>query len=191
MLTPSDDRFLACLPFTLAQEAPYPKDWSNSRNFSDDAHDPGGKTFMGIIQREYDIWRKHQGLPVRDVRQLTEDEGHAIYQANYWLPECPKLPPGMDMQFFDEAVNTGSSEATKVLQHVLGIEADGMWGAATDEAVANISDAAVSVRAFTARRLAVYEQMRGFQYFGKDWTRRTAEIGRAALGMALGATASA
>jgi lysozyme family protein len=181
------DRFLICLPHTLVQECPHPENWNSPTNFSNDAHDPGGKTMCGIIQREYDAWRKHQNLPARDVRLLTEDEGHAIYQQNYWLPECPQLPQGLDMQYFDEAVNTGTSEATKVLQHILGITADGEWGTETDEAVANIADVAVAVRAFTARRLAVYREMRGFQYFGKDWTRRTMEIGNAALAMTVSA----
>lgn len=185
----ADDRFLLCLPYTLAQECPHPDNWSDPRNFSNDAHDPGGKTMCGITQREYDTWRKQQGLPTRDVRKLTEYEGDVIYHASYWLPECPQLPPGLDMQYFDEAVNTGSTEATKVLQHILGITADGEWGAETDEAVANIADPAEMARAFTARRLAVYHEMRGFQYFGKDWTRRTQEIGKAALEMTSGVPA--
>jgi len=177
------DRFLECLPYTLEQECPYPKDWTNPRNFSNDAHDPGGKTMCGIIQREYDSWRKHQGLGVRDVRQLTEAEGRAIYMTNYWFPECPKLPTGLDLQFFDEAVNTGSAEATKVLQYALGITVDGEWGPMTDAAVSTIRDIPKVVRYFTVRRLHVYQEMRGFVYFGTDWTRRTQEIGRTALTM--------
>lgn len=185
------DRFLLCLPYTLAQECPYPNDWANPKNFSNDAHDPGGKTMCGIIQREYDHWRKGQSLPVRDVRQLTEDEGHAIYENNYWNPECPKLPPGLDLQFFDEAVNTGASEATKVLQYVFNIAVDGEWGAVTQSSVDLLKDLTLVpgvVRAFTTRRLHVYQEMKGFQYFGTDWTRRANEIGRAALNMAQGGT---
>jgi lysozyme family protein len=179
------DRFHVCLPYTLAQECPHPEQWTNPHNFSNDAHDPGGKTMCGIIQREYDHYRKTCDEPTRDVRQLTEVEGNAIYELNYWSPECPKLPPGLDMQYFDEAVNSGTTEATKVLQHVLGIAADGMWGPATDAAVSAIKDVPATIRAFTARRLAVYQSMRGFQYFGKDWTRRTQEIGVVALKMVM------
>ena len=179
------DRFLICLPFTLEQECPYPQNWTDPRNFSNDKNDPGGKTFCGIIQREYDIWRKHQGLPTRDVRQLTEAEGHMIYQTNYWLTECPKLAPGLDLQFFDEAVNTGTTEATKIIQRILGIKVDGMWGTQTDAAVTVDALRTVAlVKAFTARRLAVYQEMSGWQYFGKDWGRRTSEIGATALEMA-------
>jgi lysozyme family protein len=178
-----DPRFLACLPYTLAQECPHPDNWTNPANFSNDAHDPGGKTMCGIIQREYDAWRKNQGLTTRDVRQLTKDEGYAIYAANYWLPECPKLPAGLDLQFFDEAVNAGPFEATKVLQCILGVTIDGEWGPATDRAVSGITISPTIVKAFTTRRLAVYQQMNGFRYFGRDWIMRTQTIGAAALKM--------
>src|SRR5215475_9793528 len=83
------DRFSVCIPLTLAQEAPVPLDWGNQRNFSDDAHDPGGKTQCGITQGEYDLWRKAHGLPQRAVRLLGRPEGYAIYRINYWMPHCP------------------------------------------------------------------------------------------------------
>ena len=70
----------------LAQECPYPGDWINPKNFSNDAHDPGGKTMCGIIQREYDTYRKMKGLPTQDVRKITQEEGYDIYRNSYWLP---------------------------------------------------------------------------------------------------------
>lgn len=176
------DRFLACLPFTLAQECPHPNNWSDPRNFSNDKHDPGGKTMCGIIQREYDIWRKGDGLPTQDVRKITQIEGRVIYNENYWQPHCPTLAPGLDLCFFDTAVNMGTTEAIKVLQHALGTSSDGDWGPATQKAVDEASSIA-AIKAFTARRLAVYHMMSGFRYFGADWTRRTSEIGAEALKM--------
>jgi lysozyme family protein len=178
------DRFELCWPFTLAQECPFPNDWANPRNFSNDAHDPGGKTMCGIIQREYDVWRKSHSLPPRDVRQLTQVEGEAIYSASYWDPECPVLPAGLDLCYFDEAVNAGTTEATKVLQYTLGVKIDGDWGPQTAKAVTAIGDVGAVIRKFTDRRLRIYQEMPGFKYFGKDWTRRTTEIGVAALKMA-------
>src|SRR5690348_13170891 len=127
----NDDRFHICLPFTLAQECPRPNDWSNPRNFSNDAHDPGGETMCGIIQREYTAYRKSKGLPSRDVRQLTREEGEEIYESSYWLPGCPKLP-GLDLCYFDEAVNAGPHTATVLLQRTLGVGDDGLWGPLTD-----------------------------------------------------------
>lgn len=177
------DRFTTCLPFTLAQECPVPNNLTDPRNFSDDPGDPGGKTFCGIIQSEYNSYRHRHGLPMRDVRQLTEIEGLDIYRNNYWLPHCDVLPPGLDLQFFDECVNTGAAEAVKVLQVALGITADGVWGPKTMAAVQGITNLAAVVRAYTARREAVYRQMRGFARFGKDWELRASEIGADALKM--------
>lgn len=181
------DRFAICLPFTLAQECPLPNDWSNPRNFSDDAHDPGGKTMCGIIQREYDLYRKAKGLDTQDVRLISEDEGDDIFDEHYWMPYCPRLPIGMDMQFFDAAVNMGTTEAVKILQYSLGINNDGLWGQQTNDAVAAISDVPQAVNKFTTRRMAVYRQMKGFPYFGRDWINRADQIGATALKMAAGA----
>lgn len=177
------DRFPLCLPFTLAQECPHPADWSNPRNFSNDAHDPGGKTMCGIIQREYDAYRKSQRLPTRDVRQLTQDEGGEIYRSSYWFPHCQKMLAGLDLALFDANVNEGSTEGTKILQAALGCANDGDWGPATQAAVDGITDIPAAIRAFTSRRQVVYRQMSGFRYFGTDWIRRAQEIGAEALKM--------
>ena len=179
------DRFEICLPFVLAQECPLPNDWSNLKNFSDDRHDPGGKTMCGIIQREYDLWRKGHGLPTQDVRKMTQDEGHAIYRIGYWQPHCRFLPDGLDLCFFDESVNAGPTEAIRILQVALGVDNDGDWGPQTDAAVRLADmDIVAHIERFTARRLEVYRAMKGFQYFGTGWTRRANEIGAEALKMA-------
>lgn len=179
-----DGRFKSCLPFTLRQECPHPDDWSNRLNFSNDAHDPGGKTMCGIIQREYDTYRKSHGLPTQDVRYLSMDEGHDIYFNSYWMPHCPQLPAGLDLCLFDANVNEGCTEGTKILQAAIGCANDGEWGPATAEAVASITHPQIIINAFTNRRQTVYRMMTGFQYFGTDWLRRSKEIGASALIMA-------
>lgn len=180
----TDARFDLCWPYTLIQECPFPNDWSNIRNFSNDPHDPGGETMCGIIQREYDIYRRSKGLPLQDVRHLTREEGADIYYNSYWLPECPKLPPGLDLCFFDEAVNAGPHAATKILQRTLGITADGVWGPQTDEAVrAGGPSVTADIKAFVAFREAYYRALSGFRFFGRDWIRRSEEIGAEALKM--------
>jgi lysozyme family protein len=180
------DRFEICLPFTLRQECPYPDDWENPKNFSNDSHDPGGETWCGIIQREYDAYRKAKDEPCRDVSACTQAEGYEIYRTNYWLPYCPTLPPGLDLQFFDASVNMGCVEATRILQRVLGLNVDGEWGPKTAARTAAISSRYLRgvIAAFTARRSAVYRLLPGFRYFGKGWLRRAEEIGEAALKMA-------
>lgn len=179
------DRFSICWPITLAQECPLPDDWSNVRNFSNDAHDPGGATMCGITQREYDVFRKSKGQAPQSVRFLTPAEGEEIGESSYWLPECPKLPAGLDMCYFDEAFNAGSYAATRLLQRVLDVEADGRWGPLTDLAVKGLgrADISAAVRSYTTQREAFYRSLAGFPYFGNGWLARCMAIQAAALKM--------
>ena len=182
------DRFLTCWPFTLAQECPYPADWSNPKNFSNDPHDRGGATMCGIIQREYDAYRKRNGEPIQSVRLITLEEGQDIYDGSYWQPYCPMLPAGLDLSFFDTSVNEGTHQAVKILQFALHIPVDGAWGPETQHAVESVPASGDGLTAvishFTARRAAVYRMMPDDKYFDADWERRTSEIGAESLKMA-------
>lgn len=179
-------RFLACWPNTLAQECPFPNDWSNARNFSNDPHDPGGATMDGIIQAEFDDYCNKHDLVHTSVRNISKQQGQDIYVNNFWLPHCPILPVGLDMNYFDTDVNMGGKEATRILQVALGVPNDGVWGPQTQAAVSGITDVPRVVQAFTDRRKVVYAELSGFPYFGKDWIRRANEIGSTATRMALG-----
>ena len=172
------DRFLICLPYTLTQEGSY----------SNDPHDPGGATMWGITQKEYDIWRKGQHVPVQDVRLLTTSERTTIYRTSYWMPYCPAMPPGLDMSFFDTDVNEGAFQATKILQAALGVAVDGYFGPHTQDAIERVADVPAAIRAFTKVREAVYKSFRNFRYFGKGWEQRAATIGAVSLEMASGNT---
>ena len=99
--SPDLTRFLACWPYTLAQEDVYPQDWTNPANFSDDPYDPGGATMDGIIQAEYNSYCSQHGLPQQSVRNITQAQGQDIYFNNFWLPHCPLVPVGLDLELFD------------------------------------------------------------------------------------------
>src|ERR1700722_17761322 len=119
----TDPDFEKCLPDVEIQEGPI--GWGSgpmpAKDFSNDAHDPGGKTGEGITEREYDLDRREWGLPMRDIRQMSKDEERTIYYAKYWLPYCPKLPIiGLKLEFFNMSVNGGPGRATRILQRVLG-----------------------------------------------------------------------
>ena len=180
------DRFETCWPFTLIQECPLPQDWSNARNFSHDAHDPGGATMCGIIQREYDAYRKSIKMPVQSVRYITREEGEDIYRSSYWQPECLVMPPGLDLSFFDAAVNEGTHQAIKLLQVALGVPNDGRWGPQTLAHVQAFTDVSALIVRFTDRSKTVYREFAGFRYFGSDWIRRSNEIGQQSMAMARG-----
>lgn len=194
------DRFMACLPFVLTQEGrpgTKPGDWVNQdgtlnaacwsdhRNFSNDAHDPGGETMNGIIQREYSGFRNREGLPSQNVINISIPEGMQIYRFTYWTPRCTALPFGFDLSYFDADVNEGEHEATKMLQYCIGAPVDGLWGAVTDTALTNYLAShapAELITAYRDRRLAVYRMMPGFRYFGGDWDRRANQIALNSLG---------
>src|SRR5216110_2211633 len=81
----------------------------------DDPADHGGRTSRGIIQREYDAWRRLKSLPVRDVWKASEAEIEAIYHEEYWNPYCDLLPVGADYLLFNMNVNAGPSRGAKIL----------------------------------------------------------------------------
>lgn len=166
-------RFLACLPFVLKEEGGY----------SNDAHDPGGMTMKGIIQREYDRYRSAHGLPHQWVHNISDDELHDIYFGEYWLPHCPDLPPGLDLSNFDLCVNGGPMRSTVTLQRALGIHDDGQWGPQTAAAVARIGDVKLVIKAFASERERFYRSLSTFKYFGKGWTGRTYRCEAASLAM--------
>lgn len=178
----ADPKFEKCLPDTEAQEGvPWESGPAPARGFSDDAHDPGGKTEEGLIQSEYNIWRKQWGLPVAPVRNLTKDEERTIYYVGYWMPYGPMLPAGLDLAFFDLDVNGGGKRAIITLQRAIGIADDGGWGPETDDAVKKICAGSPSlvievIDSYYAKREEFYEGLHTFQYFGKGWTRRSKEI---------------
>ena len=94
--------FERCLAATLKWEGDY----------SNHPDDPGGPTMRGIIQREYDVWRKRHGKPARPVRQIEECELRDIYRAEYWdAMDCDHLSAGFDLCVFDAAVNSGVARA--------------------------------------------------------------------------------
>lgn len=173
----TDPQFEKCLPDILVQEGGY----------SNDAHDPGGMTDDGIIQREYDLDRRAWGLPTQWVKNITPDEYRTIYYTKYWLPYCPELPDGLDLEFFDLSVNGGPHRAIVTLQRVLGIGADGQWGMLTSTAVSKLSGSNTAIDqaivAYKTQREAFYRSLGTFRFFGKDWIRRSEEIEKQAAKM--------
>jgi lysozyme family protein len=172
----NDARFLACMPFILKEEGGY----------SNDLHDSGGMTMHGIIQREYDKYRRSKGLPTQWVKNITVNEQNDIYYNEYWLPHCPQLAKGLDLSFFNIAVNGGETEAVHLLQKSLGIFSDGMWGNQTLDAVKNINNASDIIRKFADDEENFYRSLSKFKYFGKNWIGRAERCRDLSLKMAEG-----
>lgn len=162
----TDPEFEKCLPPILVQEGGY----------SNDAYDPGGMTMYGIIQREYDADRRAWGLPTQWVKNISPDEYRTIYYTKYWLPDCPKLYSGLNLEFFNMAVNGGPHRATVLLQQVIDVPVDGAFGPVTGATVQSLWGSKDVIDTYRADADHFYKALPTFKYFGRDWLRRDAEI---------------
>lgn len=171
--------FRACLAFDERKDIEGGND--------DDPQDPGGRTSRGITQTEYDAWQVLHKAVKGDVWKAPQATIDAIYEHSYWNPYCDLLPRGLDLMYFDTAVNEGAHEAVLFLQRALKITDDGHFGVVTAAAVRVISDSPVRVANFVKymadERRAAYHRMRRFRRFGGGWLARVAKCEQASLEM--------
>jgi lysozyme family protein len=144
----------------------------------DDPRDPGGRTSRGIIQREWNVFRKtHPGRPA-DVWKASETDITAIYHdGQYWAgQQCPALPAGVDASTADYGVNSGVGRSGKVLRHICGLPTTTYR--ITDEVVAAVSkrDPNAVIDAINNERLAFVRSLSTFGTFGRGWTSRISNV---------------
>ena len=166
------------LPITLHWEG----GWSNH------PADPGGATMRGVTQQVYDGYRQRRGLPLRSVRNISEEELQTVYRKQYWdVVRGDDLPRGLDLAVFDFAVNSGPSRAVKFLQKILGVRVDGQLGEATLQAIRNwaatkgVESLAVKL---TDNRLAWLKTLGTWSTFGKGWSNRIKSIRKNVIDLA-------
>lgn len=147
----------------------------------DDPADHGGRTSRGITQREYDAWRRENGLMLLDVWQAPQVDVEAIYHNEYWLPLCPTLPTGVDYIVFNNNVLDGPGRSTKLLQQALGLAADGRVGPITRAAIAK-ANAAITIHRLSDASRAFYLGLHQPK-FTKGWLNRVAFVQKNALTM--------
>lgn len=95
----------------------------------------------------------------------------AIYLANYWTPiRGDELPQGVDLSVMDEAVNTGTLHAAKMLQRIVGVPADGKIGPHTI-AAAKYADPFAVISAYAEARIDFYFEI-GSESFLHGWCKR-------------------
>jgi lysozyme family protein len=115
------------MPITLKDALVFTLKWEGTK-FTDHPNDPGGPTRYGIIQREYDKYRRAKGMPVRSVNLITEPEYNEIYEKSYWNPVRSEWLSGpLGLTLFDTAVNLGVGGAISRLQAALKIPISGTW----------------------------------------------------------------
>lgn len=152
----------------------------------DDPDDHGGRTSRGIIQREYDAWRREHNQPVLDVWKAPQSDIEAIYHDEYWAPYCDLLPVGADYLLFNMNVNAGPSRGAKILQRALGVNPDGRIGAITREAI-RTTDAPKLIESYSAASRAFYLGLHQPK-FTKGWLNRVEFVRKTALAMVKGNT---
>lgn len=141
----------------------------NEGGYVNDPADPGGETMYGITAR---VARAHGYTGA--MKDLPIDEAKDIAKAEYWTPaHCDDVPIGLRFDLFDTAYNTGVHEAIVLLQRAMSLQADGYFGPATQEAIANHGFEWLR-RAFNAERLDFYTNLPGWPHDGKGWTKRVA-----------------
>ena len=95
--------------------------------YVNDPADPGGATNMGITQRD---------LPETPIQNLTVAQAVAYYSNTYWKGLYSSLTSQqLANKLFDWGVLFGVGTAVKVLQGILGIKQDGLFGPASLAAV--------------------------------------------------------
>lgn len=131
--------------------------------YCNDKNDHGGATNLGIIQREYDAWRKERELPLRSVRDIDKDEAIKIYTDEYWLAgKCDKMPWPVNMVHLDACINTGVHQAAKFLQRAIGVADDGIVGPNTLgalEGCCKASSALVIANRVADQRIPFYHRL--------------------------------
>lgn len=144
----------------------------------DDPQDPGGRTSRGIIQREWNIFRKtHLGRP-SDVWQASEADIGAIYHdGEYWMGQfLDDCFSGGDETLFDYGVNSGPGRSQKVLRRCLHLP-DNAKRLDVDAAIARLSkdQLKILIRAINAERLAFLKGLPTWKRFGGGWGKRVVQ----------------
>jgi peptidoglycan hydrolase-like protein with peptidoglycan-binding domain len=104
--------------------------------FVDHPSDPGGATNKGVTTATYNEYLWSKGRSKQSVRNITDAEVQEIYRDLYWKPSQAELMTrSLAIVHFDTAVNFGVGGAVTFLQEVLGIGADGVFGAKSKSAL--------------------------------------------------------
>ena len=146
-------------------------------------NDRGGATNRGVIQRNYDAYRRSEGLPTRSVRYIETGEVKEIYRTRYWEASKANILAERSREVaivhFDWAVNSGVSRAMRTLQECLRTTPDGVWGANT-EAAWKSSNPSEILNCYLQRREQLYRLWgRGSQLvFLNGWLNRLNSLKR-------------
>jgi lysozyme family protein len=148
--------------------------------YTDDPHDPGGPTNLGITLAELAEWRGTAIGPdnreslIAALKALDSTTARDIYRQRYWQPAgCDALPAPLALMHFDAAVNHGVSTAIRILQEAVHAGVDGEIGPETMAAV-SATPLMETLDRYAAIRERRYRALPHFWRFGRGWLRRVA-----------------
>ena len=143
--------------------------------YVNDPRDPGGRTNLGVTQRAWESYWNRKSSE-EEMRKLTPNIVKPFYKAMYWDKiRGDDLPSGVDYAAFDLSVNSGVGRASKYLQQIAGVTADGVIGPKSLEAIKS-RDPKEMADALCDMRMDFLKRLPTFETFGKGWSRRVAEV---------------
>lgn len=90
---------------------------SQEGGYVNDPSDSGGETNKGVTKATYDAYRKKKGLPLRNVREITDAEVREIYHEFFTGSGADKIDnPRMALMVFDTAVGSGCAKAKELFR---------------------------------------------------------------------------
>jgi lysozyme family protein len=141
--------------------------------------DPGGSTNKGVTLATFSLYLGRKAS-VDELKMISDTQLCEIYRKQYWdKVRGDDLPGGLDFCVFDFAVNSGPGRAAKMLQDLVGAEADGSIGHKTVAAVLeHVSRETLPkvIDQYQAKRLHYLQALPHWDTFGKGWGRRVNEV---------------
>jgi lysozyme family protein len=135
--------------------------------YADNPNDSGGATKYGIEQRD---------MPDVNIADITPEQATEYYIEHYWKPFYSQIA-SQDVadKLFDMGVLFGVGEAVKLLQTVLNLTSDGIFGMVS-VAATNQSDPASLLRAyqtaFVSHAIGIANAQPKDRVFLSGWIRR-------------------
>jgi lysozyme family protein len=133
-----------------------------------------GETFAtayGVTEYTW-RWAIEQGIvPNIPLDQATAEHCIAVRHAFWNMMRCSSYPPGVGLMVYNDGVLCGMGHATRLLQRVVGVDADGIIGKLTIGAVAAM-DPGKLVDLLAQADDEYFESLANAPLYLKGWERR-------------------
>ena len=167
--------------------------------YVDHPHDPGGKTIWGVTLYNWmrhlkdcgndDFYRtvrwskfredgdfKTDKFTVDDFKALKPEDVKYFYLLDYWnVVKADEMPLGIDCYLFDFSVNSGPSQATKILQRIIRVNDDGRVGPYTVNATHQYTIAKGAknlIDEYNKERQIFLSKLKNAEHFMRGWNNR-------------------